>query len=465
MALSKDKKVELFVTFLYPGMILKGDSFSDKGEKINDAFKPVTQEMIDELKRKGIQKVFYTKPSFHGKNQTTNPLVDQPVIDDAVNISRELEEACKSGSTIPQNEINKVVGSFVESVSSSNEAIINLLDLKEFDDYTYTHSINVSILSIMVAKKLNYNEEGLKTIGVSAFLHDIGKTLVPMEILNKPSKLSDEEFEIMKKHPVYSYEIIKSYSSYAPVIQKSVLMHHEKVNGKGYPFGLRGEQLGEIPQIISIADVFDAITSKRQYKQAQPFWYALIEITKQIGISFSPRLAKTFINEMPIHLTETEIFTKGSFVALNTGEIAEVVDYKFPQTLTPFVEIYINMKKEIVRYPILINLALDDSRSIEKVIEDEAIIAKLMEIKNKVSRKKDSKDETAALKAEAKPEEKPAAPVEAKKEEKPEQKQDEKPKEPAEAKKAEAPAPVLDAKGKPIESTYEKKEEERLKNK
>jgi putative nucleotidyltransferase with HDIG domain len=370
--------------------------------------------MINELKGKGIQKIYYNRPTFHGKNQTTNPVVDQPVIDEAVDLAKELAEAAKSKSAMPQNEINKVVGSFVESVSKNSEAVVNLLDLKEYDDYTYTHSINVSILSIMIAKKLNYNEDGLKTIGISAFLHDIGKTMVPAELLNKPDKLTDEEFDIMKKHPVYGYEIIKSYSSYSEVVQKAVLLHHEKVNGKGYPFGLRGEQLGEIPQIISIADVFDAITSARSYKTAKPFWYALIDITKQTGISFAPRLAKTFISEMPAHLTENEIFTKGSFVALNTGEIAEVVDYKFPQTLTPYVEIYINMKKEIVRYPIMINLALDDSRSIEKVIEDEAIIAKLMDIKSKISRKKDQKDETASLKAEP---EKPA-------EKKPEEKKD-----------------------------------------
>jgi putative nucleotidyltransferase with HDIG domain len=260
--------------------------------------------------------------------------------------------------------------------------MINLLDLKDYDDYTYTHSMNVSILAIMLAKKLNYNPNNLRAIGTAGLIHDIGKTMIPREIINKNAALNEQEFELMKRHPVFGYEIVKSSSSYSTAIQKMVLLHHEKISGKGYPFGLHGEQIDDLTQILGISDVFDALTSARSYKAAFPFWFALTEIRRESGSSYSPRLAKTFVNEMPSQLTESEIFKKGTFTVLNTGEIAEVVDYNFPQTLSPSINIYINAKKEKVHFPISINLEYDDTRWISQVIENPQMIEKLTEIKS-----------------------------------------------------------------------------------
>jgi len=394
MNLKEEKhRVELLVSFLYPGIILKGDSFTEDGEKVSNAFEPITEKKINELKASGIQKIYYDRPVLGFKGEISKPAVDQKVIDKAIDISQELENAIKAGKNLPQEGIGEVVSEFANHISSREDSVLNLLELKDFDDYTYTHSINVAMIACLMAKKMGYSEEGLKLVTTAALLHDIGKTLVPVEIVRKPAELTEEEFEIMKKHPVFGYEIIKSYSSYPVIVQKAVLLHHEKVSGKGYPLGLRGEQMGEIAQIISLADMFDAITTPRLYKPARPFWYALTEINRESGSSFSPRLSKTFVNELPSHLTEGEIFKKGSFVILNTGEIAEVIDYKYPQSLTPYINIYINSKKELVRYPIQINLQYDDSRYINSVIEDKNAIEKIMEIKNKVSTKKEIKKE------------------------------------------------------------------------
>ncbi len=391
---ASNQKVHLLVNFLYPGIILKGEAFTDKGDKISDANIPLTIELINDLKAKGIQKIYYNRPAFIPKTDTTKPAVEQSVMNEAVNTIQELENAAKVKTNLPQKEIDKVASDFVENISAKDDSVLNLLDLKDFDDYSYTHSINVSIIAIMLAKKLSYTEEGLKVIATAGLLHDIGKTLIPKEILTKTEKLTDEEYEIMKKHPVFGYEIIRAYSSYPSIIQKIVLLHHEKVSGKGYPFGLRGEQMGEGAQIISLANTFDTITTPRDGKSGKPFWYTLTQINKESGVNFAPRLAKTFTKEMPFHLTEGEIFKKGTFVTLNTGEIAEVIDYSFPQTLTPYVNVYINAKKEIVRYPIQINLQYDDTRYIVQVIQDESITAKLSEIKAKLTFKKEEKKDT-----------------------------------------------------------------------
>lgn len=386
----KQIKVELLVNFLYPNIILKGDSYTLDGEKVWDGNKPMPLEVIDKLKARKVQKIYYTRSSKLNKPIASKPMIGEEQIQNAIDISKELEGAVTNKAILPQAGVDEVVDGFMESLSNSDGTVLNLVELKDFDDYTYTHSINVCLVAMLFAKRLSYNPKGIKIIGISALLHDLGKIIVPKEILNKPFKLTADEFDIIKKHPVYSYEYIKSQSSYGPLIQKAVLLHHEKYTGKGYPFGFRGEQIGEIAQIISLADVFDAITSERSYKPARPFWYALSMIKKMSGVDFAPRLAMTFVQDMPRFLTEGEIFSKGSFVLLNTGEVGEVVDYKYPQTLKPVVEIYINAKKTVVRYPIPVNLEFDDSRQIENVFEDETMIERIKVIKERFE-KKDAK--------------------------------------------------------------------------
>ncbi len=396
MAEEKKIRVELLVNFLYPNIILKGDSFTLQGEKVWDGNKPLPADLIENLKSRKIQKIYYTRKSTIDKQIITKPMIDEKQIDNAINISKELETAVTNKSILPQAGVDEVVDGFMESLTHSEGTVLNLVELKDFDDYTYTHSINVCLLAMLFAKRLSYNAKGVKVIGISALLHDVGKIMTPKEILNKPVKLTDDEFDIMKRHPVYGYEYIKSQSSYGPLIQKAVLLHHEKYTGKGYPFGFRGEQIGEIAQIISLADVFDAITSERSYKPAKPFWYALSLIKKESGVSFAPRLAMTFVQDMPRFLTEGEIFKKGSFVVLNTGEVGEVVDHKYPQTLKPVVNIYINSKKSVVRYPIPVNLEFDDSRFIENVFEDQGMIDRMNQIKERFEKHADKPVEKPA---------------------------------------------------------------------
>lgn len=410
----KKFKVELFVKFLYPGIILKGDSFTEDGTKIYDGFKPFDEGTIGRLKMLNIQKIYYVREGFAGKTSGENMMISDEKLKEAFDLTKAIEDAAKNRAIIPEKEVNRLVDSFVDSIKSTDNAILNLLEIRDYDDSTYTHSINVSLLAILFAKRLNYNDQGLKVIGTAGLLHDIGKTMIPQELLNKNGPLTDSEYEIFKKHPVYGYEILKSMPDINPLVQKIVLLHHEKVSGKGYPFGLRGEQMGEASQIISICDVFDDVTSDKPYKKARPFWYALTEINKQNSISFSPRLAKTFVKDIPAYLTESEIFAKGSFIALNSGELGEVVDYRTPQSLTPTVHLYINSKKELLRHPIQINLEFDDSRFIEAVIEDPGLVQKMMEIRSRLVKKPDKDEKIAdalsALQAGEKPE-KPAEQV------------------------------------------------------
>lgn len=394
--MSKTERVELFTKFLYPGMILKGDLYSTTGEKLLDAKVTLTREFINGLLARGIEKVYYDRPlGEREKNQKQDKgMIDTSVLEEALNISKEIAEAIKKKSIIPKESVNKVVNDFVESIQSSQTALLNLMDAKSFDETTYTHMINVSLLSVLFGKKLSYNEIGLKVLGLAALLHDIGKILISPEILNKTTPLTETEMDILRKHPIYGYELLKQNSDYGGIIQKIVLLHHEKISGKGYPFGLRGEQMGEATQIVSICDLFDSITSDHPYRPARPFWAALMEIYNQSGMSFSPRLAKSFITDIPSYLTDEPIFPLGSFVTLSTGEIAEVIDFDNPQSIFPTVLIYISSNREVIRYPIQVNLALDDTRTIKTLITHEGAIQKLQEIKKHFSDSRQKEEET-----------------------------------------------------------------------
>jgi len=364
------------VNFLYPGIVLKGDAFTESGEKVQDGYVPFTDERIAWLKARGIKTIYYTPVQQNSRCEGKDPIIPDELIKRGMDIAREVEQRLRQNAPLPVEQINTLIDEFVDKVVTLKGTTLNLVELKNYDDYTYTHSLNVALLSLLMGKKLGYNEDQLKILGVGGMLHDIGKIRIPLEILNKPDRLTPKEFEIMKRHPVYGFEMVKDV--YSRFVQSIVLYHHEKVSGTGYPLGKKGSEMGEMAQVASLCDVFDAITSARPYKPAQPFWYALLCIYREQGKSFLPRLAQTFVKELPQYLGDAPIFARGSFVQLNTGEIAYVPEDS--RTLSPMVYILINERKEIPPRSVMVDLAFDETRVIEKQIFDERLRETLQKI-------------------------------------------------------------------------------------
>ncbi|URA10758.1 HD-GYP domain-containing protein [Thermospira aquatica] len=370
------KALSVSVNFLYPGIMLKGDAYTEQGEKVQPGFVPFTDEKIAELKARGITTIYYTPHPEPTRFPGSEPIIPQETINKGLEIAKEVERRLKENAPLPVREINTLIDEFVEKVVALQGNTLNLAELRDYDDYTYTHSLNVALLSLLMGKKLSYTEDQLKILGVGGMLHDIGKVKIPKEILNKPDRLTPQEFDIMKRHPVYGFEIVKD--TYSRFVQSIVLYHHEKINGSGYPLGKKNNEMGEFAQIASLCDVFDAITSARSYKPAQPFWYALLCIYREQGKSFSPRLAQIFLKELPQYFGNTPIFSKGSFVLLNTGEIAYVPEDS--RTLWPQVWLLINSRKEISQRKVILDLSLEENRMIERQIFDEKLTATLQKI-------------------------------------------------------------------------------------
>jgi len=377
--------VTLFTASLYPGMILKGDLYTENGEKVFDALKPITIELIEKLNKKNIKQVYYQRPVLSVKNYSEKSKIPLDLLEKAYTVSEEISYSIINKSSLPKKSIEGTVDKFIEHLSITEMgAILNLLELKEYDEYTYTHSVNVSLISLLFAKLLGWNEDKLRMLGIGAMLHDMGKLLIPKEILNKNGKLTPEEFEVMKKHTIYGREIIKNQADYGESIQNIALLHHEWYNGKGYPLGLTGDKIGEMPQIVCIADCFDAITSKRSYKIGFPFWFAFLDLYKNMGTKYNPKLATEFINMIPSQLMIEDLFTVGTFLSLNTGEIAEVIRPSKHIPFKPTILIYINSNGKELKYPIEVNLEKDPSnRRIDSVVEDKMLLEILNEMRNK----------------------------------------------------------------------------------
>lgn len=171
-------------------------------------------------------------------------------------------------------------------------AIANMIEAR--DAYTRGHSNRVAQCSVAIGKKLGMSEKELKNIDYMALLHDIGKIGVPDNILNKPFSLTEDEYAVMKKHPTKGYDILKNFSA-IPDLHYGILYHHERYDGKGYPGGLKGEEIPFQARIIAIADTYDAMTSDRAYRKALPLDVVIDEFVENRGIQFDPQLVDVFL--------------------------------------------------------------------------------------------------------------------------------------------------------------------------
>lgn len=188
--------------------------------------------------------------------------------------------------------------SLAECVINEEDVSRTLLGITSHDYYTYTHCVNVGIKALLIARHIfGVSDQALlKELSVGFFLHDIGKSQVDPGILNKPGKLTEEEFEIMRSHPERGIEILTAADSLTESARVITLQHHEKTDGTGYPYGLKGDSIHEFSQICAMADIYDALTAERSYKKGMPVFEALSVMKNNMSDHFDPKLFKGFLN-------------------------------------------------------------------------------------------------------------------------------------------------------------------------
>ncbi len=223
-----------------------------------------------------------------------------------------------NGEGLNTLKVNSLVNSVLQRVDEKRDIVSCLNQIKNADEYTYTHSVNVSLISMLIGKWMKFDSEKIKLLVQGGVLHDIGKTKVPQEILNKPGKLTKDEFDEMKKHTVYGYRILEKVPTVSKEVLSIVLMHHEKEDGTGYPTGMKGDKINILAKIVAVADIYDAMTSNRVYREKEsPFEVFQLLEDNSIG-TLNTMVVSTFLSNIAAYYI-------GDKVRLNTGEIAEIV--------------------------------------------------------------------------------------------------------------------------------------------
>lgn len=278
-----------------------------------------------------------------------------------------LLEDVRLGNSLDTNTARDLVSEITESISTSPNAMVWLSHLKHRDEYTVTHCMNTCILSVTFGRFLGMSKDELQLMGLGALLHDIGKMRVPTEILNKPGRLTREEFDIIKTHPAKGHELLIGKGGIPEESLDIVLHHHERLSGKGYPHGLNYDQVNRMTKIVSIVDVYDAITSDRCYHNGVAPHEALKNMYAWIGMDFEQELVEQFIKCLGI-------YPIGSMVRLNLGHTGIVVSASEKSRLRPIVLLVINSKGERYVKPKLINLAHPRWREGEQKLEIQRIL-------------------------------------------------------------------------------------------
>lgn len=261
---------------------------------------------------------------------------------------REFLQNARLGNGFDAGKVTGTVGRMVDSVFRNQDALTSLARLKSFDDYTFAHCVNVCILSLALGRQMGLERADLENLGTGAILHDIGKMLVPDKVLNKPGKLTDEEFTIMKKHAELGGDVL-SGAKIGEAAMLVALQHHERFDGSGYYKGLAKDDIHIFARIAAVADVYDAMTSKRVYQNGVVPEEALKRLYLMRGTHFQPEVVERLIICLGI-------YPIGTFVELNTGELAIVKMVNRSHPMQPIIQLLSDREKKPCRTPQEIDL-------------------------------------------------------------------------------------------------------------
>lgn len=241
--------------------------------------------------------------------------------------------AIKSLKKLNIDECIFIANTIVDEIRACESIVIETMRLSSYDNYTYTHSVNVDIYSVILGIALGFTDDELRKLSQAALLHDIGKTCLPVEILNKPGKLTPEEYEEIQKHCRYGYNLLKNNPDISSVTRNAILSHHENEDGSGYPRNLSADKIHKFAKIIHIADVYDALTTKRVYKDAMNPADALEYLMAQADVQFNKEMVATFLQYIAP-------YPLGVTVELSNGKSAVVVQNHRDMLSRPKVRLF-----------------------------------------------------------------------------------------------------------------------------
>lgn len=256
---------------------------------------------------------------------------------------------CGRESSLKASSVQTTVNQMINDLLFSADILGNLTEIQGYDDYTFHHSINTTIIGLILGIASGYSERKLLEFGMGVLMHDIGKIRIPESILNKKTPLKEEEFAEIKRHPTIGYEILRKNNDFSSLSAHVAFQHHEKWDGSGYPRGLKGNEIHEYGKLAAIADVYEALTSKRIYRKALEPNDAYEYIVSQSNQHFDPQVLKVFAKHIAV-------YPSGSGILLSNGQRGNVVKQNPAFPNRPLVRVFYQ-DEEPLPAPIDYNLA------------------------------------------------------------------------------------------------------------
>ncbi|WP_373229209.1 HD-GYP domain-containing protein [Cohnella sp.] len=319
-------------------MAIAKNIYTDNGAVLIGVGVSLTERMIESLKGRNVSHLYI-------KDKATEDLenVDDVPLELRVEAATVIHETfnqiqaannkwLKAINHLNVDKLQKVFKDLVYELRANKNVISLLTNVTVHDNYIFSHSVNVTIYTLAMAIKLGYNDKQLNDLAIGGVFHDIGKSRIPLDVLNKKGRLSDEEFTTIKNHSGYGFEILRNQPSISLLSAHCAYQHHEKLDGSGYPRGLKGDEIHPYAKIMAVADVFDALTSTRSYRNAMLPHEAIEVLFTEANTHFDSSIIQTFrhsVASYPIGVT----------VKLNTGETAVVAQYLFDSPGRPIVRV------------------------------------------------------------------------------------------------------------------------------
>jgi len=353
------------IDYLSPGMKVARSVYYSDDCKLLASGMQLTSSHIKRLKRLGIPSV-YVDDGFFEVVEDIPDVISEKTKVESVRVTREAFAKLTTKRRININDIRKTVDNLMEDILNNKNILINCYDIRSYDDYTFSHCVNVCVLSIITGISMGVKGQNLKELGVGALLHDIGKLQIEKEILNKPGKLTDDEYGKVKYHPEYGYSILSAYKDVPPLSAAIAFQHHERWDGKGYPKGLKGEKIHEYSRIVAVADVFDALTTDRPYRKACAVNQAIDYIDCMSNTAFDEKVSVALVSNIAP-------YPPGTVVMLNNRLVGQVITINKKVPDRPIIKIYFNEDLEYISAPFAIDLANQADLFISRVLTEAEI--------------------------------------------------------------------------------------------
>ncbi len=326
------------------------EAYIDTSKGLDEKYAPTLDEVRANIESEIIQIATNPPPATVRVSFSEELMQAKTIKGQAQQLVSNMMRDARLGKAVELDKVEPMVLNITESILRNSGALVGLLRIKSKDDYTFLHSVSVCALMVAFCRSIGIDHDTIHQAGLGGLLHDTGKALISDEILNKPGKLTNEEFDIMKRHPKDGYDILLKTPSVGHIPLDITLHHHERMDGSGYPDKLPGKEISTLAQMAAIVDVYDAITSDRSYHKGLSAAETLRKIYEWSDHHFNPVHVNAFIRCVGI-------YPVGTLVLLESGRLGVVMEPHETNLLAPKVSVFFNTKSQTHITPVIVDLS------------------------------------------------------------------------------------------------------------